>query len=140
MPYLLSLLLVLLVASQPLTAADQAPELVTHDREWCVIRLPKGGQAGQPVTGEITIKAKAITQASRLHVDLHKFVGLERRPGAGHAQPVELAANVASQHAFTFTVPADASAIAFVCYVVPLGKSGYGERSHATEAGVPISR
>lgn len=133
--------LLLLAGIGSLRAADAAAaDLVTKDVGWCVLTAPKSAKPGEKVTLNIAIKPGFLPQATRLNVDLHQYIGKERKPGAGRARPVALHANEASEHAPSFTIPAEASAVTFVVYVIPEGKSGWSERLEAADLGINVER
>ncbi len=118
------------------TAAEEAGQV--KEADWCTVRTPAVGRAGEKVDIEVTIKAGVITEDSTLNVDLHKFVGKKRTPGAGKARPVKIKANEASTHTLTLSIPKDANAVAFVVYVLPEGKKAWSDKTHATDVGMKV--
>lgn len=131
--------LLLLAGVGSLGAAQAAAEdLATADAGWCLLSAPKTAKPGDKVTLHITVKPGFLPQATRLNVDLHQFIGKERKPGAGRARPVALHANEGSEHAPTFTIPAEANAVAFVVYAMPEGKSAWSDRIEDASLGIKV--
>ncbi|RMD80353.1 MAG: hypothetical protein D6820_06815 [Lentisphaerae bacterium] len=130
--------LFLMVLAGTLYGAEE--ELQVKETPWCTLQAPKSVGRGEAARVRVTIKKDAIAEDSVLYIDVHKFVGRQRKPGAGRAKPVRIKAGEAGEYGYTFRIPEDASAIAFVCYVIPRGKSGWKERSHSASIGVRVKR
>lgn len=119
--------------------AGDAADLATKDTPWCTLSVPKTAKPGEQVTLTIAIKPGAIAQPATLCVDLHKYVGKERKPGAGRARPMKLNANEPSEHKPALTIPADATAVTFVVYIVPAGKTAWADKLESTELGIKVA-
>ncbi len=128
-----------LAAADPAPAADPAAaEVTVKDTPWCTVTVPKSAKVGEKATVKVAVKAGAVSVDSELHIDVHKFVGKDRKPGAGRAKPVKIAAGAAVETDFAFEPPADASAFVYIIYVLPPGSNDWKSRSHTTEAGVKV--
>lgn len=121
-----------------LCAAEPPAAVNVKDTPWCTVTTPKEVKRGEKATAQVVIKAGALSADSTLRIDVHKYVGKERKPGAGRAAPVSLAAGAAHEGSFSFAPPEDASAITFVVYVLPAGTDDWKSKTHATEAGVKV--
>ncbi len=115
-----------------------AADMEVKDTPWCTITVPKTAKHGEQVEAKIAIKAGAISEDSTLHIDLHKYVGKDRKPGAGHAKPIKVTAGAAVETTYSPTVPEDASAVSFVVYLLPAGKNNWSDHTNVTELGVKI--
>lgn len=125
------------------TFAQEAtePEMEVTEFDWCTITVPKTSNGQEPLAGVITVKGDAIKEDCELRVDFHKFVGENRVPGAGRANPVSLKAGASIEVPVTMNnVPDDASGIAFVVYTMPAGATTFKEATHKASAGVKITR
>lgn len=119
-------------------AAEPAAENTVKDTPWCTVTAPKQAKVGEKAAVQVVLKAGAISTDSTLRIDVHKYVGTARKPGAGHAKPVEVKAGAGIETSYSYTPPADASAFAFVVYVLPAGTNDWASKSHATEVGVSV--
>lgn len=122
-----------------LWSADAEPAArVVKDTPWCTITAPASVARGEKADIQVQVKAGAITSDSKLHIDVHKFVGKDRKPGAGRAGPKTIAAGSAVDTTYSYAPPEDAAAIVFVIYVMPSGATDWKSHSHSSEVAVKI--
>lgn len=137
-PVVIAAFSLLTIASTAL--AEETAEVNVKEFDWCTLSAPASADPTEKASATIKVKGEAIKENGTLHIDLHKFVGKDRVPGAGRATPIPIEAGADLEHTVDFDVPADANALAFVFYVVPEGKTGFPEASHTGGVGSNVAR
>ncbi len=139
--YMRILLTIAVILSAAMCACLSASETVatkTIDTDWCTITGPETAAVGEKPEITIAIKPGAISEAGDLRVDLHKFVGTERKTGCGHAPAKSVKVGEAAKYKAALAVPADAGAIIYVIYIMPQGKTSWSDKLVATNFSIKV--